>query len=244
MPDKEREHRYLAELRKCVPELPPGEPIDDSEPPDFLLGSRPNRIGIEFTEYHHPPKPGKRPHQEVQSLKNRVVKLAEQLHAQAGGPALYVTTIFGRHGRLSKETVRPIAKAFADAVLSQDVPRSGHDASVRIPRELLPREIAQARAHGSVDGEDKLWQADAGGWVAQIAPSDVQREVARKLRIVDTARRRCDALWLVIVHNLVRGEPCELSAQARTAEYTHAFDRLLWLDPHTPRMIDLRVRAR
>jgi hypothetical protein len=242
MPDKERERRYLGELRKCVAELTPGEAVE-SESPDFLLGSRPTRIGIEFTEYHHPPAPGERPQQEVQSLKDRVVGLAEQLHAQAGGPALYVTAIFGHHGRLSKETVRPMAKALAAAVLSQDVPRSIHDADVRVPRDLLPREIAQVHVHGSIDGEDKLWQADAGGWVARIAPSHVQREIERKQRMAGAARAMCDALWLVIVHNLVRGAPCELSEGARAAEYTHAFDRLFWLDPHTPRVIELRTHA-
>lgn len=136
-----------------------------------------------------------------------------------------------------------MAKALAAAVLSQDVPRSIHDADVRVPRDLLPREIAQVHVHGSVDGEDKLWQAEAGGWVARIAPSHVQREIEGKERMAGGARAMCDALWLVIVHNLVRGAPCELSEQARTAEYTHVFDRLFWLDPHMPRVTEFRTRA-
>jgi hypothetical protein len=85
--------------------------------------------------------------------------------------------------------------------------------------------------------------ADAGGWVARIAPSHVQREIERKQRMASAARATCDALWLVIVHNLVRGAPCELSDGARAAEYTHGFDRLFWLDPHTPRVIELRTHA-
>jgi hypothetical protein len=238
MPDKNRERRYLTALRHCVDDLPLGEAAE-SERPDFLMGSSPTRIGIEFTEYHHPPIQEERPHQEIQSLKDRVVGLAENLHTKGGGPALYVTAIFGPHGRLSKETVGPIAQALADAVLSQAVPRSMREESVEISRDLLPPEIAHVRVHGSVDSEDRLWQADAGGWVVPIGPSDVQREIARKQRSTAAARERCDVLWLVIVHNIVRGAPCELSEQAEIAEYAHSFDRLLWLDPHSPRVIAL-----
>jgi hypothetical protein len=169
MPDKDRERRYLTALRHCLHDLPLGE-ASESERQDFFLGLRPTRIGIEFTEYHHPPSQGERPHQEIQSLQDRIVGLAENLHHEAGGPGLYVTGIFGSHGRLSKETVGPIAKTLAAAVLSLDVPRSKHDESVEIPRDLLPPEIAHVRVHGSVDGTDKLWQGGAGGWVAEIGP--------------------------------------------------------------------------
>jgi hypothetical protein len=241
MPDKDRERRYLTALRHCVDGLPPDEAVE-SERPDFLLGSSLTRIGIEFTEYHHPPSRGERPHQEIQSLQDRVVSLAEDLHHKGGGPALYVSAIFGSHGRLAKESVGPIAKALANAVLSQDVPRSMRDESVEILRDLLPPEIAHVRVHGSVDSEDRLWQAGAGGWVAQIAPSDVQREIARKQRTAGAAHERCDALWLVIVHNIVRGAPCELSEQAKTAEYAHSFNRVFWLDPHSPSALEFHSR--
>ncbi len=237
MPDKERERHYLTQLRRCV-ELPSGEP-EEPEPPDFLLGLAPQRIGIEMTEYHHPPNRGERPHQETQSLKDQVVDTAEQMHAEAGGAALYVTAIFGRHGRLAKDGVQPIARALAGAILAQHVPRSMHEPDVEILRGSLPREIAHARIHGSVDGEDKLWYADAGGWVAKITSADVQRELDRKGRMASSARAKCDVLWLVIVHNHLRGAPSELTAEARVAAYRHAFDRVLWLDTHRPRAIDL-----
>lgn len=237
MPDKERERFYLAQLRRCV-ELPAGEP-EVPEPPDFVLGSRPFRVGIEMTEYHHPPVIGKRPHQEVQSLRDRIVATAERLHTEAGGPALYVTVIFGHQGKLSKVRVQPIARVLAYAVLCQRLPASVCDPSVEIPHNCLPPEIANVHIHGSLDGKDKLWYASAGGWVARIDPTDVQREIDRKGRIIREARLKCDALWLVIVHHLVRGGPCELTVEARTSVYHHVFDRVLWLDPHRPLATDL-----
>ncbi len=240
MPDKKRERYYLQKLKQCI-ELPDSQ--EETEQPDFLLGYHPNRIGIELTEYHHPPPPGKRVYQEVQSLKNRVVEIAEQMHTEAGGPALYLSVIFGPHGCLSKKTVRPIAKALAEAVLSEPAPKSPYDPSVKIERDRLPREIAHVHLSGSVNGQDKLWQADAGGWVMTVGSIDLQREVDKKQHMSGIARAKCDALWLVIVHNLLRGAPCELSAEAKSAIYRHAFDRVLWLDPHLPRVTELHIAS-
>ena len=94
-----------------------------------------------------------------------------------------------------------------------------------------------------VDGVDRLWKPDHMGWVVDISPEHVQAELDRKQRVVPAARRRCDVLWLVLVHNLTRGAPCELSDEAASANYTSGFDRVLWMDPHEPRTRDLRVSA-
>jgi hypothetical protein len=242
MPDKQRERFYLGQLRRCVPDIPAGDP-SDCESPDFLLGSAPRRVGVEVTTFYLQPEPGERPHQELQSLKDQVVVLAEQLHARHGGPALYLTAIFGPHGRLTKRTVRPIAEALAAAVLSHPMPRSIRDPRAEAPRNLLPLEIAHVHAHGSVDGTDHLWHADAGGWVAPITRAHVQSEIARKERAAYLARAKCDELWLVIAHDMVRGAPTELSDEARIGPYEHSFDRLLWLEAHEPRVLALGVPA-
>lgn len=114
---------------------------------------------------------------------------------------------------------------------------------MEIPWDLLPDEIAKAWAHASVDGVGRLWKPDHMGWVADITPEHVQAELNRKQRVVPAARQRCDALWLVLVHNLTRGAPCELLEEAAGANYTSAFDRVLWMDPHGPHTRDLRVSA-
>ena len=241
MPDKDRERRYLSLLRSCV-ELPPGKSVE-AEPPDFLLGEAPNCLGIELTEYHHPASNGGPPFQEVQSLKWRIVERAERIYFESGGPALYLTAFFGPHGRLTKRAVPRIAQELAEAVLAVRMPSSLQDGSVEIPWDLLPDEIVKAWAHASVDGTDRLWQPDHTGWVVSISPEHVQAELNRKQRVIPAARQRCDALWLVLVHNLTRGAACELSDEAASASYVSAFDRVLWMDPHMPRVRDLRVSA-
>lgn len=241
MPDKERERHYLAQLRKCV-ELPSGEP-SEAEPPDFILGSAPSRVGIEFTEYHHPPEPGQRPFQEIQSLKDRIVEVASAIHDRSGGQPLYVYVQFGHAGSLTKDCVRPYAESIATALRSFKLPISLSDPQVRIPSRLLPPEIVAVCVNGSVHGADKLWKANSSGWQAQISPEHVQSVLTRKATIVTRARQRCDALWLVIVHNFVRGAPSELAAAALDAPLEHPFDRALWLDPHLPHAYEIRARA-
>ena len=92
MPNKGRERFYLQQLRSCSIGLPDGE-TRDSESPDFLIFAN-ETLGVEFTEFHFPAEAGERPYQEVQSLQEQVVDIAEDAHASAGGPALYVHVIF------------------------------------------------------------------------------------------------------------------------------------------------------
>jgi hypothetical protein len=128
----------------------------------------------------------------------------------------------------------------ANAILAQNPPRSIQDPTVEIPRSQLPREVAHVRLNGSIDGEDRLWSVSDGGWIARITQADLQREIDRKRRIIATAREKCDTLWLVIVHNLTRGAPSELSPAVPAAVHRYDFDRVLWLESHVPRVIELR----
>ena len=238
MPNKGRERFYLQQLRSCSIGLPDGE-TRDSESPDFLIFAN-ETLGVEFTEFHFPAEAGERPYQEVQSLQEQVVDIAEDAHASAGGPALYVHVIFGRHGRLAKGTVRQIGETLADVLLSFPVPRSTRDGGIDIPRTLLPIEIARVRVHGSVDEVDRLWQCGYGSWVAPVTVSHVQKEINRKRHKEPLARRKCDRLWLVIVQDIsTEAHACELSDAAQVGPYEHPFDRLLWLEPHAPSAVDL-----
>lgn len=241
MPDKERERRYFDLVRRCV-DLPT-EPLREAEPPDFVVGAPPRAVGVELTEYHHPAEPGSRSFQEVQSLKERIVERAEKLYAANGGPALYLTAIFGRHGSLYKRDVPRVARALADAVSAVEVPRSVAEGKVDIPWESLPREIATAWVFGSVDGHDRLWKPDHVGWVQSIQPEHLQAELNRKERVVPLARLKCNEVWLVMVHNSTRGAPSEVHEETLKQSYRSSFDRVLWLDPHGPQARDLSVSA-
>jgi hypothetical protein len=243
MPDKARERFYLEKLREII-DLPSG-PVDEPEPPDFLLISNGRRLGIELTDFYLPPSPGERPHQEQQSLKDRIVEIAERIHSEAAGPALYVSVCFDPHSPLAKTDIQPLAHMLAESVLHYPVPRSIKDPAVEFPWGYPPKGISAILVHGSVDGKDRLWDTDAGGWVASITPGHVAKYVTAKARREPLARSRCDELWLVIVNDpfLVRAAPAEFIDEAREVTYEGPFDRLIWLLPHIPRAFDLQCHA-
>ncbi len=242
MPDKRRERFYLNMLRRAVPEIPSLEPTEP-EPPDFLFATTQGRLGIEFTTFHLPPTPGARPHQERQALKERIVESAERLHHAAGGPALYVGVYFNDHVALDKKDTTRLAREIADSVLRAPTP-----ASIREPGHLpwgkRPKETWGIRIHPSIDGEDKLWSADAGGWVATITTDHVSGVLEAKGRTASLARSRCDTLWLVIVNDAFsRAAPAEASPETLSQTYAAPFDRVIWFLPHGPHAIDLQLRA-
>jgi hypothetical protein len=235
---KERERFYYDRLRIAIPSIPAIMPTEP-DPPDFLITTPDIRLGIELTGFHLPPPPGKRPGQEIQSLRERVVRTAEQFYRQAGGPALYVRVMFSDNLKLSKAEVRPQAVALANVILSRRVPLSLQEPALLLESSEVPPGILHIGVSGSIDGIDKLWSVSRVFWTAKILTDHINTVIARKSRMVRVARSRCDVLWLVIVHDLFRGTPSELSEEARHSPYTAPFDKIWWLDPHGPSAIEL-----
>ena len=238
MPDKRSERRYLEALRRALPELPTGS-VTEPEPPDFLIRSADGCVGIELTVFHLPPPLGEKPHQEQQSLKDRIVAHAHVLHQSAGGPALYVSVHFRARHRLSKRLIDPLAHAIAEAVLAIDLAGSA-TAQVEVPWHRLPSQVVSIVAHPSINGRDQLWHADAGGWVASVQPGEVAAVIRNKAKNVRNLRACCDQLWLVIVNDrFSRAAQAELSPEAAASAYVHPFDTVIWLVPHIPSAIRL-----
>jgi hypothetical protein len=232
--DIRREWYYLDRVRKLIPLT--GAAVK-SEPPDFIIERNDGPLGIEFTVFHLPPIPGSQPHRETHSLKWKVVRLAQRIHADAGGPALYVSSYFSPWTRLTKADVEPLAQTLARAVLSAPVPTSIAEATIELGFGELPAEIFQVTVHGSVDGIDRLWQPGEGGWVAPISADHIQDAIGRKETTAAVARGKCSELWLVIVNDVFVGAPpAELTSTAETAQYSSSFDRVLWLNPHIPQL--------
>ena len=240
MPDKERERFYLAALRNAFPTFPSGNVLS-AETPDFLVVSAMSTIGLEFTEFHLPPPAGEQPHQETQALKERIVARAAELHEQADGAALYVSVFFQPRTTLNKHTVEGMARKVANAVSATPIDSTDPLCDVTVSWRALPPGISNISIRLSIDGIDRLWHADAGGWVAPISPDHIRAVVARKTRMAAAARRRCDELWLVIVNDVFsRAAQASLSDETVDALFEHPFDRLLWLIPHAPRVVILK----
>jgi hypothetical protein len=233
---KERERYYFGQLRRALASLPAGD-VTEPEPPDFLITNPNVHLGVELTRFFLPPPHGKRPGQEIQSLRERVVKMAEELYCRAGGPLLYARVMFVDNFELTKDGVRPLAVALANEILSRWVPLSLNEPGLLLGADEASPGIRHIGISGNIDGRDKLWSVSRVFWVLEILPGHIGAIVARKGRIVESARSQCDVLWLVIVHDIFRGAPAVLSDEARRFPYATPFDRIWWLEPHVPRAI-------
>ena len=215
----------------------------DDESPDFVVRSGEGAVGIEVTTFHWPHVDGRRPHQEQQALKDRVVAIARQIHIDAGGPGLYVTVYFAKPVSVTKRDAQEHGAAVARVVLDTQPPTSLDEPAAIVPWGRLPPGVSDITIRASVDGRDRLWSADAGGWVAPVQPSHIQAVVERKCGMLAVARTKCEQLWLVIVNDeFSRAAPVELSETSRRNVYEHPFDRLLWLEPHRQRAYELVSR--
>ena len=239
VPDKLREEYYLRKLREAFPEIP-DVPAIRSESPDFILENNSHKIGIEITVFHPPPPQGQPSNQEIVSLRRRVIDMAERFHADGGGPALYLHAIFSKNLRFNKSRVCSIAQELAQVVLQSPVPHSFIEGPYLIESTQLPREIAKVWLHASISGTDKLWQSSIVGWVVSIIPEQISLVIQNKTRLIDLYRKSCDKVWLVIVHDLFSGaSQCELTDACAATSYDNIFDKVLWLEPHIPRVLEL-----
>lgn len=234
MADKAQERRYLEIMQRAVSDVPSGEVVP-SETPDFLVRSPRGVIGVEVTLFHLPPQPGFQPHQELQALKDRIVRRAEQIHRNAGGMALYVTAFFSPGRSLSKAAVEPLAQALAAAVLANE-PSARSMEDRRLDWSSLPSGLSDVAFSKGLGGTDRLWSADAGGWVASITAEHIHHVLDAKGRSARAARSSCDELWLLVVNDVFsRAAQAELSPEVLLDGFAHSFDRAFWLIPHVPR---------
>jgi len=233
MADKDRERWYLEKLKACFPSFPAGT-IEPGETPDFLIRSEEDVTGIEVTQFYPSPEDGARPGQEVQSLKDQIVEAAHRMHVESGGPALYVTVFFRSPLRVTKRDIQTVAQELAESIQRTPVPTRIDAPFASVSLRDLPPSIASVHIYGSVDGQDQLWYSDAGGWVVPVDASHVNAVVARKERMAQIARQKCDRLWLLIVNDVFsRATPAELKHGAIHSVGKGVFDRVIWLAPHS-----------
>jgi hypothetical protein len=239
MADKLRERWYVNQLQSALTHFPAGEVLA-TESPDFLVQSDEQLVGVEVTVFYWSAPNEVRPHQEEQALKDRVVATAQRAHTEAGGPALYVSVFFARHSAITKGNAQKRGQELAQAVLETTPPASIDEGAVTVFWNRLPAGIVDISIRASVHERDRLWSADAGGWVAQVQPVDIQTVIDRKSRMLPVARAKCREVWLVIIDDeFSRAAPVELGEAAARHAYSHAFDRLFWLEPHQGRVHEL-----
>src|ERR1041384_7621820 len=91
---QKREELHLAELMRRLRGGQPEGALETVGEPDVCVVSPQRRIGVEVTELHRRPRPGKPPRQLLESERSKIVAQAGALARSAQLPALHVTVHF------------------------------------------------------------------------------------------------------------------------------------------------------
>jgi hypothetical protein len=167
----------------------------------------------------------------VQQRKDRVVERAWIEHTERGRLALRVHVFFNAPKTLSDQSIGLVASGIATAVARTPAPESFDAPALQVDQDLLPPSVGAITIRRAM--RTPCWDADAGGWVAPVQPSELAAILQRKARRATAGRCHCEQLWLVIVYDAFsRAHQAELSPEARCFRYGHVFDRALWFEPH------------
>jgi hypothetical protein len=144
---------------------------------------------------------------------------------------------------LDKKATDRLGHEIANSVLLARHPTSVQD-HVRVPWGERPEEVYGILISASVDGVDRLWHPDAGGWVADITADQLAAALQSKAASGSVARRLCDKLWLVVVHEpLSRSAAVEATTETLSHVYATDFDRVIWFVPGLARATELQLRT-
>ena len=224
-----------------------GEPdpdtIDATEEPDVLLTFGSHSVGVEVTDLYWNHPRGRRPRQEQESLRHRVVALAQQLYADRRLPAVDVSIHFNDQFPLDKSAVGPLAARIADWVAGR-IPESGGSFSEEydwLNREYFPEELHQLRIYRYESITRPRFSAPDADYVPELTTSDVRRVLDRKNPLYGAYLRRCQAAWLVINVNTSRlSMTFDTNDSVAATMYETPFDRVFIIQHVTPHLCELR----
>lgn len=234
MPDVEQEQRQLEALTEALRLQWDSKPIK-SEQPDFLaqLGGR--TIGVELTEFHLPPD-GQCSHQAKAVRRAQIVAMAMGRYAESSGLPVDVVVCFQDGVDFHHREIGPSAARLAAAVQGVYL-YSCRWVSVLSP---LPAKVLSARVRSAVSRRGR-WRSSEFHYEGEVTSEMIQTVLEKKVKSLQTAKQKCEEAWLAIVADeWGRSAPFRMTDEALQACYASCADRIMWLDPWAPEVIELK----
>lgn len=244
MASKDTERDQLASFLRSRPDLGLAAPID-SEEPDFLVEWGGARLGIELTQFS-PARDGSGfiP-EEQRSLRSRVMSEARRIFESQSAIALHVDAIFndrrpvkpGRITQLADEMAEYLAWKASGIEIYAEVPFSAPE------KHPYLSEVAHITAFRVPEPSYGVWYAGQAGWVSQAGAKDFIKILSRKEARLDSYRRKCDAVWLIVVFDLMAGGDHVEGPRAPAGfQLITGFDRVFGLDRVGDRCVEIPCR--
>jgi hypothetical protein len=240
---REEEFRYFAAFREARPDLSL-DVFEHRDRPDFMVSMDGSRIGIEVTRYSPEVNPGvPRPEEQV-SLQHWTLELARDMYFDAGGPPISVHAVFDRYRVLTKKRARELAEQISTYLLGSSKKwlvyrRREYGDLVR--DKFLP-ELASLDAIRVSPDRHAAWITGQVGWSLRAQKEDIRRVALRKENKLAAYRKSCDAIWLLIVFDIL-GNEFEMRPPVEPVEFaiSTGFDRIFCLAPERRRCVEVPV---
>jgi hypothetical protein len=227
---KERERAHLLGFKEVCPFFPDGR-IESGEQPDFVVHTQDRLVGIEHTEMFQPGPSHGGSCQAQESLRQRIVDWAGDLHRRAGGQPLHLWVLFHPAVEVTKQDAPNMAETIARFVGQVPI-EPGRLTEVKPTREtcdIFPSCVALIQIYHYPGGKKHHWSCWSSDFVSSITRKDIQAVIERKECKLDIYEAKCSEVWLLIVADMhSASSTVELTQSAVEHRYQTRFDRVFF----------------
>jgi len=235
------ERRYLDILKRNVDDFPQGR-ICACDPPDFLIHSGSDVLGIELTRIYKSPTRQGNILQATESERREIIDIARQLFEQKSGIKTTVSIIFSDSVVLSKSRRQTIGEQISNLILANipevdDWIQFDHESStLDYPAEVLSIQVG--RFHSL---KRNSWQVFLADWIQEEYASEIQSRIDKKAGFLPKYLLKCNRCWLLIYSELSGGSAFfESSHEMMSHTYKSPFERTYLYEGLSQRVIRLK----
>jgi hypothetical protein len=198
--NKKMESAFIQYFSKAYSGFPSGT-IHAYEKPDFVVNSRPSKIGIEVTKLFKGKNKGWASHQAQQKIQNNVLEAAEKIFKEKSSENYSVFASFHENSRIDPKKVEALANWLTDKIL--EAGKTGNpsrDDPVELSSyDLRPHEtdFFLVLIYDFGDHQTR-WAVQNVFSVEPLNESNLIEALSSK-EIKAAKYRTCNELWLVIV---------------------------------------------
>lgn len=230
---KKRERFELERFIESYPAFPAGQ-RNFGDKPDLIVSTAAGKLGVEHTSLYKDDS-----QKEHESIRSKIIALAEKEYEESGEPLSYVQVYFDERLPLTNGKSRLIVSELVQAVRNiASMPTSTYAADLVTNFEYerrfgnpLPREVLQIQAKKVRQGDAAGWFAFAGHVASQLNVATVQTRIDQKHNKLADYKRNCDEVWLLLVSDGLYGfSHFAPSDSLRSHAFNVSFDRAFFFD--------------
>lgn len=240
---KEKERKFLIEIKNLKPDLLSGD-IIDSESPDFIVDQDSEKLGIEIVEYVRGQNSGESALRRAEVIRQRIIDKANVEFYKTRDEPLWVLFSWYPRKYPRKTDVAKLASV-AVSTITNHIPHELFESFEIENKELsqtpLKEFVRKIRVTKVRNKKQALWSSIESGWIS-VRSDEIQKIISSKNTKVEKYKKKCEKVWLVIVAD-GRHISSNVGLENITSnnQYSSEFDKVIFYDRFTQNIIELAV---